>query len=439
MFHLFRYRIPNKYASEFKDTYSYINLKQVAILSTVVLLIAFGVRAISIFYQDDLVSMPNLINYNILNWLQISVSTFFLVTSNIALKSRFFNTAGRNALVILFCICLLTSSFTVSYLFSLSNPKNTLTIFLAGVVAVSIFFSLELKHIIIISIYIVLMFVAAMIIPSISNQQKLLNIIMSGVLAFFLYSCSRYGYYFKAEQFVKVKQLEEKNIEVQKLNHQKSEILAFVAHDLRNPLNNIEALSRIMLEEEQYLQSTELQLVLSSARQAKNIINDLLEVVQEQRVPLLLAKTDMVNYLKSITEVWQANAEKERTITFKTDEKELFTTINSSKFTRVIDNLIGNGLKFSRPDTPINVVVSKTDKECILWIKDFGIGIPDHLQSSLFDPFSKSGRPGLKGEKSIGLGLHISRQIIEQHQGTLTVESRENEGTTFVIALPLAG
>jgi signal transduction histidine kinase len=55
----------------------------------------------------------------------------------------------------------------------------------------------------------------------------------------------------------------------------------------------------------------------------------------------------------------------------------------------------------------------------------------------LFDQFSKAGRPGLRGEKSIGLGLHISKQIIEQHGGRLMVESKENEGTAFTIFIPV--
>lgn len=436
MFQLFRYRIPSKYTKEFQDTYGYINVKQVTILATLVLFIAFGVRLTSIFYQHELISMPNLIHYNQLNWIQLSGSVTFILISGYALKSAHWTTKGRNLLVLVFCLFLLTTSFTVSYLFSLFNPKNTLTIFLTGVVAVSVFFAIEFKQIIIISIYIVLLFIAAMVIPNISNQQKLLNVIMSGVLAFFMYACSRYSYYFKAEQFVKVKQLEEKNAEVLLLNHQKSEILGFVAHDLRNPLNNIEALSRIVLEDNPEFGNTEMQLILSSTRQAKSIIDDLLEIAQHNKTPFQLQTTNMIAFMNNICNNWQRNLNNERKIIFHAPPQELVAAVNPSKLTRVIDNLIGNSLKFSKTETPINIDVSKSDKSCLISITDFGIGIPLGLQQMLFDPFSKAGRPGLKGEKSIGLGLHISKQIIEQHGGSLTVNSRENEGTTFQITLP---
>ncbi|MNX90649.1 Sensor protein kinase WalK [compost metagenome] len=226
-------------------------------------------------------------------------------------------------------------------------------------------------------------------------------------------------------------------MEVQLLNHQKGEILGFVAHDLRNPLNNIEALTRIALEEDPNKNSMEMQLILTSTRQAKSIINDLIEVAQNDRAPFQLQTTNMIAFMNGICDNWQKNVNKERIINFSPDDPALTAAVNPSKLTRVIDNLIGNGLKFSKPETPINIELSRSADKCIIRITDFGIGIPDNLQEILFDQFSKAGRPGLKGEKSIGLGLHISRQIIERHGGSITVNSKENEGTTFQITIPL--
>lgn len=438
MFRLFRYKIPNKYANEFRNTYSFINIKQVTILGAVALAIAIGVRLTSFFYPNELASMPNLNYYNLLNFIQILGSFSFILISSYALKAKHWNTSTRNIIVLLFCLFILSTSFTVSYLFSQFNPKNTLTIFLTGVVAVSIFFALELKHIILISIYIVLLFIAAMVIPQISILQKILNVIMSGVLAFFMYACSRYSYFFKAEQFVKVKQLEEKNLEVQLLNHQKSEILGFVAHDLRNPLNNIEALTRIVLDEHPANENAEMQLILSSTRQAKSIIDDLLEIAQNNKAPFHLQTTNIITFIDNICNNWQKNLQNERQIIYNAPNQELIAAIDISKLTRVMDNLIVNGLKFSQSGSPITIDVSKFEDSCMIRITDFGIGIPYDLQQLLFDQFSKAGRPGLRGEKSVGLGLHISKQIIEQHQGKLTLQSTENEGTTFTVSLPLS-
>lgn len=346
--------------------------------------------------------------------------------------------ASRNTITVLFAIFVLTTSFAISYIYSMHNAKNTLTLFLIGVVVVSLFFAMELKFILALSGFVILLFFIGMIVPALTPAQKFLNFIASFVLAFVLYICSRYSYFFKSKYFVQIQQLKEKNDEVQELNRQKSEILGFVAHDLRNPLNNIEALSRILLEDSKMNDTTEAQLILTSSKQAKEIINDLIEVIQVEKIPFELQNTDLVNYINNICQTWQANAEENRKINFISEEKELVSLLNPSKFSRVIDNLIGNGLKFSASTTPIDVEVSKKGFSCLIKVRDYGIGIPENLKNMLFDQFSKAGRAGLKGEKSIGLGLHISRDIVEKHGGTLTIETEENKGSTFIISMPLA-
>lgn len=318
------------------------------------------------------------------------------------------------------------------------NAKNTLTMFLLGIVVVSIFFSLEFKYIVTLALYVILLFAIGMVVPSLTPAQQFLNFVASIVLAFVLYICSRYSYFYNSQHFVQLRQLKEKNIEVQELNRQKGEILGFVAHDLRNPLNNIEALSRILIEEQENEDHTELDMILGSSRQAKDIINDLLEVIQVEKAPYQLQNVDLVNYINSICSSWQANAPEHRKINFNSAESVIVMPLNPAKFSRVIDNLIGNGIKFSTNDTPIDIEVSKLEEHCLIKIKDYGIGIPDHLKGLLFDQFSKAGRSGLKGEKSLGLGLHISKDIVEQHGGTLTLETKENIGSTFIISMPLA-
>lgn len=380
--------------------------------------------------------MTNYSEYSFNNWLTITGSLGFLLLSNHALKSDRWTTTSRNILIVTCCCFILTTTFAVSYIFSLHNPKNTLAVFLIGIMMVSLFFALEVKQIVILSLYVFLLFGLTLALPGLNLTDKVFNFMAAFILVVALYTFSRYSYYFKSKHFTQLKQLEERNLEVQLLNRQKSEILGFVAHDLRNPLNNIEALTRIVLEENQQQDNTEMQLILSSTRQAKHIIDDLLEIAQSNKAPFQLQTINIITFMNNICSNWQKNLNNERRIVFSCNEQELTYAVNPSKLTRVLDNLIGNGLKFSNSESPINIEVRKSTDACIIRVTDFGIGIPAHLQQLLFDQFSKAGRPGLKGEKSIGLGLHISRQIIEQHGGSLTVDSQENKGTTFQITLP---
>lgn len=140
--------------------------------------------------------------------------------------------------------------------------------------------------------------------------------------------------------------------------------------------------------------------------------------------------------MKVLIQKWRTNTK--RAFVFIPTATDTFAHINPSKLERVIDNLISNGLKFSAENKPIQVNMEQQKGDVVITVKDFGIGIPAKLQEYIFNQFSKAGRRGLQGEKSIGLGLHIAKKIIEQHHGQLLMSSIENEGTTFTIKLPLA-
>ena len=438
LLNLIKYKTPSNYFLEFREAFSYINVRQVRLLSTAIFLLAAFVRTIGHIFYTDMITVPNIMEYNLCNLTQLIGSSIFILLSSLALKFKGWSSFGKDLLTVAFAIFILSVSFYLSYIYSLHNAKNTLTLFLVGIVIVSIFFSLELRYIIPLSLFVIFLFAMGMVVPHLTAAQKIFNFVASVVLAFVLYMCSRYSYFYKSQHFVQLRQLEEKNMEVQELNRQKSEILGFVAHDLRNPLNNIEALSRILIEDNQNTEHTELDMILGSSKQAKDIINDLIEVIQVEKAPFQLQNTDLVNYINGICANWQANAPENRKINFICAEEIMLTPLNPAKFSRVIDNLIGNGLKFSDNDTPIDVEISKKEHNCLIRVKDYGIGIPEDLQALLFDQFSKAGRSGLNGEKSIGLGLHISKDIVEQHGGTLTLETEENKGSTFIISMPLA-
>ncbi len=434
MLSLFTYKTPANFANAFKEFYHVANLKQIRNLSIVILAVTVFSRAIALFYHDQVVLIERYTAYSLINWVQISGGLLFLILSNFALNSTNWSKTGKKALTIFFILFVLLTSFAVSYVVSTYNTKNTLTMFLIGIVAVSLFFVVERKEIVLISFFIILIFLLGMVIPKLTFQDKIMNLLASIILGFILVCFSRYNYCFKSQHFVRLKQLEEKNLEIAHLNNQKGEILGFVAHDLRNPLNNIEALSAFLLLEDK--DNSEARMISNSAKQAKEIINDLIEAAKQDQPNLQTEKLDIGNYLESVIQKWRTNTK--RAFVFIPTATDTFAHINPSKLERVIDNLISNGLKFSAENKPIQVNMEQQKGDVVITVKDFGIGIPAKLQEYIFNQFSKAGRRGLQGEKSIGLGLHIAKKIIEQHHGQLLMSSIENEGTTFTIKLPLA-
>jgi two-component system sensor histidine kinase VicK len=109
--------------------------------------------------------------------------------------------------------------------------------------------------------------------------------------------------------------------------------------------------------------------------------------------------------------------------------------LNADLFERVVDNLVSNALKFTPAGGRVTVGLREQAGRVRLTVQDTGIGIPKDLQATLFEKFSTSARVGVGGEASTGLGLFITRQIVQQHRGKIWVESPLGAGTCFIVEL----
>ena len=105
---------------------------------------------------------------------------------------------------------------------------------------------------------------------------------------------------------------------------------------------------------------------------------------------------------------------------------------------QVLNNLLSNAVKYSPPKTTVQIHVKKETEEVIVTVKDEGQGIPSSEMDKLFKPFSVTTVRGTAGEKSTGLGLTISRRIVEGHGGKIWVKSEPGHGSTFGFSLPLS-
>ena len=117
----------------------------------------------------------------------------------------------------------------------------------------------------------------------------------------------------------------------------------------------------------------------------------------------------------------------------------LIIAFDKEKLRRVLGNIVGNAVKFTNEGGTISVNVTRKDNQVQISIKDNGIGIPEQLLPELFGMFTSAKRLGTSGEQSIGLGLSISKQIVEAHGGKIWAESKENNGSTFYVLLPITG
>ncbi len=232
--------------------------------------------------------------------------------------------------------------------------------------------------------------------------------------------------------------------ELAQSNKDKDRILGVVAHDINNKLAGTLGYLDLLLEHGDSLDDRRKQTYIEKAAQASqvavDIVEDLLEFARGERDErgLLTEAVDICSFTQSTVECHLPQAlEKQIELKMGYRAEHLLCPINRTKLSRVIDNLVTNAIKFTERGGVITVNVGTDQGAALLTVSDNGIGIPESIQSSIFEPFSSSGRPGTANERSTGLGLAISRRIVEQHDGEIWFESESGEGTTFYLKLPL--
>lgn len=228
--------------------------------------------------------------------------------------------------------------------------------------------------------------------------------------------------------------------ELEQSNKSYAHLLKIVAHDLRNPIGAIGNIASFLLSRNRFSprESTMLELIQASSRQSLETIADLMEVN---------FSTDHLTLVKKEFEVQQLLHQCIDLLRFKAKEKgqqiilkaETFVLVQADydKIWRVINNLVMNAIKFSPSEGKIFVSQELRDSCVQIAVKDAGGGIPDALKEKVFDLFTEAKRPGTLGEQPFGMGLYISRQIMQAHEGTIWFECEEGSGSTFYITIPI--
>ena len=237
-------------------------------------------------------------------------------------------------------------------------------------------------------------------------------------------------------------QLEDALIQLEDEARDKDRILRMVVHDLRNPIASVVALTDILKNgaESGPEERTEfLMLIEQACSNSLELINEILAATSQVPKSGVLSPVDFSSIVKSSTELLRFKAaEKNQSIRLIQPDNPVMVSANNERMWRVVNNLITNAIKFSNENSSIDVVVESTSKEVILGVYDSGIGIPLSMQDKIFDLFTEAKRYGTANEKPFGLGLAISKQIVEEHGGRISFKSEENEGASFFVHLPHA-
>lgn len=216
-----------------------------------------------------------------------------------------------------------------------------------------------------------------------------------------------------------------------------TELMLTVAHDLKNPIVGITNLGKLILKNEQAKITQNIELIVAASINATNLINNLMDRSHSGQSMGEKKINDILRLVEYCVELMNPKAKEKKQRLYLHGESAN-ALINKNEMWRVITNIINNAIKFSTENTTIDIELQKQKSKILLTVKDEGIGMPQDILEGLFKPGTEIQRAGTAGEPSYGLGLKISKRIVEQHEGSLWAESIEGLGSTFFIILPIA-
>lgn len=227
------------------------------------------------------------------------------------------------------------------------------------------------------------------------------------------------------------------------LHELKNRFLGMAAHDLRNPLCVMRAYLELLLGDSNPQLTAEKVTALAFMNNACDVMISMVETfldISAIEAGQLILKPKPVKVGPFLAEIARnaclLSQAKDISIRLHIDDQDLEWVFDPHRITQVLQNLISNAWKFSDPGTEIRIRAGLEHGQLRLAVADQGRGIPEEDIPKLFKEFGRTRTQPTAGEPSLGLGLAICRRIVELHNGTLTVESKVGQGSTFTMMLP---
>jgi len=222
-------------------------------------------------------------------------------------------------------------------------------------------------------------------------------------------------------------------------NNAKSDFMSQMSHELRTPLNAIIGFSQLLettLKEDNSIDFNNE--ILTAGRHLLELVNDILDLekIEQGSLTLNIEKTNLEEVINESVSIVSANA-KEQNITINKSigkAKNLIAFLDSRRFKQVLVNLLSNAIKYNRENGSVNVFVESLGEHSLqIGVQDTGIGISDEELNDIFKPFSRLSKS--MNIEGTGIGLTITKELIELMNAKLDVKSKVNEGTTFLIEI----
>jgi signal transduction histidine kinase len=240
------------------------------------------------------------------------------------------------------------------------------------------------------------------------------------------------------------RQVEQRTRELVALNVTKDALLSTVAHELASPLTGLKSMAMMIERQLQRADSVEkIRSTVGNMTRAmsrlERIVQDLQDasLIQTRNFVLQRSHCDLVELGRQILAEFMAG--EEMALDYEVLDQPLEVNVDPQRISQALLNLLSNARKYSPEGAPIAVQVRKNGQEAIISVRDRGVGIPAEQLAHVAEQFYRV--PGIEvqtgSSSGLGLGLYLTRKIVEQHGGRLEVQSQEGQGSTFSLVLPL--
>ncbi len=238
-------------------------------------------------------------------------------------------------------------------------------------------------------------------------------------------------------------ELQEANAQLIQLDQMKTQFVSQASHDLRTPLTAIKgSLDNLLMGIAGALTEKQQKVMLratTSVDRLTNLINDVLDLNRIETGRIVLEKSD-IPFKALVENIFNENhpaaEQKNIQLTFNASDGDYTLNIDGSKIERVVGELISNAIKYTPESGTVSVSLVQEENSVSLSVKDSGIGMSQEECAKIWDRFYRT-NASKKFAKGSGLGLSIAKELVELHNGSLSVQSKQGERTVFILQLPV--
>ena len=238
-------------------------------------------------------------------------------------------------------------------------------------------------------------------------------------------------------------ELEESQKDLIELNESKDRFFSIISHDLRSPFTSLVGLSDFIVQDFDSIEKEDLrEAIFSFNRNTKNILSFLENLlswarIQMNKQEIHISSVNLLEIILNVIEIFKLNIKNKKLTVEKNIDENIHLFVDENMINTAVRNIVSNSIKFTSDGGELKFSAAVAGDTCEVKISDTGMGMEEEKLAELFKLDSIKSSPGLKGEKGTGLGLLLTKDLVEANGGSISVNSELNKGTTFILNLPV--